>query len=477
MKAKPLHFLICLLAFSTLFGFAARAEVKPNSLFADNSVLQRGVRVPIWGTAASGEKITVRFAGQSVSTIATNGTWKVWLKSMKASAKPQNLTIAGDTISTFTNVLVGDVWVAGGQSNMERQLGPRPPQPQIVGWKEAAATADFPEIRQYYVPEHSATTPAAEAVGNWKICSPVTAPEFSAVAFFFARAIHQTEKVPVGILFSAWGGTMVEAWTSAASLETMTNFHGITEAIKNPTNSTSELVSKHNTPTAPTVLYNAMIAPLQSFPIKGVIWYQGEANNDRARQYRELFPLLIADWRKGWNLGDFPFLFVQIAPFKAMRPELREAQLLTLKKSRQTAMVVTTDIGDPNNIHPARKAPVGERLALAARALAYGEKLEYSGPLFSSSKIMDSKVVISFTHTGKGLAAQDGALKGFTIAANDGKFVPAQAEIKGRTVLVWSDEIPSPIAVRYGWANVPDVNLFNLQGLPASPFRTDIDQQ
>jgi sialate O-acetylesterase len=460
-----------------LFGFAACAEVKPNSLFADNCVLQRGVRVPVWGTAASGEKITVCFAGQAVSTIASNGTWKIWLKSMKASATPQNLIIAGDRICTFTNVFVGDVWVAGDQSNMERQLGPRPPQPQIVGWKEAAATADFPEIREYYVPEHIATAPAAEAGGNWKICSPATAPEFSAVGFYFARAIHQAEKVPVGILFSAWGGTMVEAWTSAASLEPVTDFRGITEAIKNPTNSTSQLVQTNKTPTAPSVLYNAMIAPLQSFPIKGVIWYQGEANNDRANQYRELFPLLIADWRKGWDLGDFPFLFVQIAPFKAMKPELREAQFLTLKKSRQTAMVVTTDIGDPNNIHPARKAPVGERLALAARALAYGEKVEYSGPLFSSLKIKDSKAVISFTHTVGGLVAQGGVLKGFTIAGADGKFVPAQAEIKGRTVAVWSDEVKSPVSVRYGWANVPDVNLYNREGLPASPFRTDIEQQ
>jgi len=431
--------------------------------------------MPVWGTAASGEKITVRFAGQVVSTIATNGTWKVWLKSMKASATPQNLTIAGDTICTFTNVLVGDVWVAGGQSNMERQLGPRPPQPLIVGWKEAVATADYPGIREYYVPEHIATAPAAEAGGNWRICSPATAPEFSAVGFFFARAIHQAQKVPVGILFSAWGGTMVEAWTSAASLETMTDFRGVAEAIKNPTNSTSQFVQKHGTPTAPTVLYNAMIAPLQSFPIKGAIWYQGEANNDRARQYRELFPLLISDWRKGWDLGDFPFLFVQIAPFKVMKPELREAQFFTLKKSRQTAMVVTTDIGDPNNIHPARKATVGERLALAARALAYGEKLEYSGPLFSSLKIKDSKAVISFTHTGGGLVAQGAILKGFTIAGADGKFVPARAEIKDRAVVVWSDEVKSPVAVRYGWANVPDVNLFNREGLPASPFRTDIE--
>ncbi len=228
-------------------------------------------------------------------------------------------------------------------------------------------------------------------------------------------------------------------------------------------------------PSAPTVLYNAMIAPLQAFPITGVIWYQGEANNDRARQYRELFPLMIADWRRAWNCGAFLFLFVQIAPYRDMKPEIREAQFLTLKKSPRTAMAVTADVGDANDIHPARKAPVGVRLALAARALEYGEKLEYSGPLFESVKLADGKAVVSFTHVDDGLKAEGGALKGFTIAGADRKFVPARAEIKGKTVVVWSEDVPAPAAVRYGWANVPDVNLFNQAGLPASPFRSDVE--
>jgi sialate O-acetylesterase len=223
----------------------------------------------------------------------------------------------------------------------------------------------------------------------------------------------------------------------------------------------------------PTVLFNAMIAPLQSFPVKGIIWYQGESNCDRGRQYRELFPRLIADWRRGWGLGDLPFLFVQIAPSKYWTPEIREAQLLTLTKSRNTAMIGTADIGDANDMHPAQKAPVGERLALAARALAYGEKIEYSGPLFAGMKIKRSRAIISFTHAGGGLVAAGGALKGFTLAGADGKFVPAKAAIKGSTVVVSSDEVKAPVAVRYGWAAAPDVNLFNQAGLPASPFRTD----
>jgi sialate O-acetylesterase len=230
-----------------------------------------------------------------------------------------------------------------------------------------------------------------------------------------------------------------------------------------------------NNPNVVTVLYNAMLAPLQSFPIKGAIWYQGESNNDRPGQYRELFPLMISDWRRGWGGHDFPFLFVQIAPYQSMGPEIREAQFLTLEKSPNTAMAVTTDVGDAQDIHPARKSPVGARLALAARALAYGEKLEYAGPLYQGVEFDDGTAVVSFKHVGGGLVAKGGDLKGFTIAGDDQEFVPARADIQGETVRVWSEQVSAPAAVRYGWANVPDVNLFNAAGLPASPFRTDVE--
>jgi sialate O-acetylesterase len=232
----------------------------------------------------------------------------------------------------------------------------------------------------------------------------------------------------------------------------------------------------------PTILYNAMIAPLLPYAIRGVIWYQGESNVRREQQYRTLFPALIADWRQAWG-QDFPFLFVQIAPHRDMTPELRDAQLWAWQHTPKTAMVVTTDCGDANNIHPARKQPVGARLALAARALAYGERVEYSGPAFDSVKIKDGKVALSFTHLGGGLAAGwatgtgrgagAGALSGFTVAGADGSFHPARAEIRGKTVVVTSDAVSQPVAVRYGWANVPEGNLFNKAGLPASPFRTD----
>lgn len=425
--------------------------------------------VPVWGTAADGVTVSVRFAGQTATTTAVNGAWKVWLKPMSASAMPRTLFILGDTPCAIENVLVGDVWVAAGQSNMERQLGPRPPQPEIIGWKEAAAHADFPEIRQFYVPEHLSVSPVGDAGGSWTVCSPRTAPDFSAVGFFFARAISRVEKVPVGIVFSARGGTAAEAWTSAASLRTMADFRRQVERMDGLTG------DPDHDKNYPTVLYNAMVAPLLPFPITGVIWYQGESNCDRGLQYRELFPLLIADWRRGWGLGDFPFLFVQIAPSKYWTPEIREAQLLTLPLSRNTAMIGTADIGDANDMHPAQKAPVGERLALAARALAYGEAIEYSGPLFEAMKVEGDRAVISFTHTRGGLFAMGGKLRGFVVAGPDGRRVPAKAEIKGNTVVVWSESVKSPAAVRYGWDRAPDINLFNGAGLPASPFRTDVE--
>jgi sialate O-acetylesterase len=218
-----------------------------------------------------------------------------------------------------------------------------------------------------------------------------------------------------------------------------------------------------------------MLAPVIPYAIKGVIWYQGESNAKKAKQYQTLFPAMIADWRAKWKQGEFPFFFVQIAPFNGQPPEIREAQFLTLSKVKNTAMAVTTDVGNATDIHPAQKEPVGQRLALAARALVYGEKIEYSGPLYKDMKTKGDKAAIMFNHTGSGLMAKDGELKGFTIAGADNKFVPAKAEIKGNSVIVSAEGVTQPKAVRYGWANVPDVNLFNKEGLPASPFRTDVD--
>ena len=634
----------------TLFFAVATAGVSAelNPLFQNNAVLQCGVRVPVWGTARDGEKITVTFGGQNISTVATNGAWKIWLKPMKPNATPQVLTVSGDTTSVITNILVGEVWVASGQSNMERQLGLRGGQKPITDWEHEVAAANYPGIRQFYVPQTKSFTPQATVKGDWSVCSPETVINFTAVGYFFARDLFAARHVPIGIIHSSWGGTPAEAWTSEAALQklpdfaeplaqlkkfaadpelarretlarqeawyqqvdpgskpgaawsaaelaaddwkTMTlptywesagypDFDGIFwfhrafdlpenwdggdvvlhlgavddidttwvngaqvgstigwslprvyrvpgNLLKRGTNviavrvldtggngglwggdDTMRLIfsadGKRNSislagswlckqsvslkevgwppsdfsqsPGAPTVLYNAMIAPLLPYAISGVIWYQGEANVGRERQYQSLFPAMIADWRRAWGDGDFPFLFVQIAPYRDMTPEIREAQLLTLEHTKNTALAVTIDCGDANDIHPAHKQPVGSRLALAARALAYGEKIEYSGPVFDSMKIDGTNAVLYFTHLGGGLAATDGELKGFKIAGADKIFHPAQAKIVGETVVVNSPEVLQPAAVRYGWANVPEGNLFNRAGLPASPFRTDVD--
>ncbi|HBF34147.1 TPA: hypothetical protein DDW35_06250 [Candidatus Sumerlaeota bacterium] len=427
-----------------------------NKLFRSHSVLQRGVPLPVWGTAPSEQKITVEFAGQKISTTAKDGKWEITLKALKASATPQKMTVTGSNVDVVEDILVGDVWLAGGQSNMERQVGPRPGQKELVGWKEAVATANYPLIREFTVPHVLSSQPETTVRGQWNVCTPSTAAEFSAVGFFFARDLQPAIKVPVGIIHSSWGGTCAEAWTSSETLRTLGDIPEL----------------KEKAPNAPSQLFNAMIAPFVHFPIKGVIWYQGENNSKRGKRYHAMLTGLIGDWRKQWKIASLPFLVVQIAPYKTNPPEVREGQFLTVKNTPHTALVVTSDIGDANDIHPANKQPVGARLALAARAVAYGEKIEYSGPMFDSMKIKDAKVTLSFTHA-NGLVAKEGELKGFTIAGADQKFVPAKAEIQGKNVVVWSTEVTVPIAVRYGWDNVPNVNLFNKAGLPASPFRTD----
>jgi sialate O-acetylesterase len=328
------------------------------------------------------------------------------------------------------------------------------------------------------------------------------------VAWFFGHELRRALKVPVGLINSSVGGTPAEAWTSSAALEADPELKGIleryAEQVKNydPAAAAAQherALERHQQAVAkakaagekppqaprrpadprkanvrPCGLYNAMIAPLQPYAIAGAIWYQGESNSGRAAEYRKLFPAMIQNWRQAWGQGEFPFLFVQIAPHERMTPEIREAQLVTWQKVPRTAMAVIIDIGNEKDIHPTQKEPVGARLALAARAIAYGEKIEYSGPVYASMKVEGDRAILSFTHIGDGLLAKDGDLRGFTVAGADGSFVPAKAVIDGDKVAVASPEVTTPVAVRYGWANTPDVNLFNKEGLPATPFRTDV---
>ncbi len=526
MKAQSTIITTASLVIAVLSSGSLLSAVKPNPLFSDGAVLQRGQLVPVWGTANDGEKVTVEFGKQKLTTTAKNGTWRVDLKPLTAGG-PFTLTVSGENTVTVNNLLVGEVWVCSGQSNMEW------PFARTAEVKEETPKANFPQIRMFTVKKKIALQPQTEANGAWVECSPETVGRFSAVGYFFARELYQKLNIPVGMIHTSWGGTPAQAWTSIDSFGTDPELKEYAEgAKKNLDNHPAALAAypakleefkaakkawdeaareaqkawaeatekakqdgqplppkpapagKGPNPPAgpegtqkdPATLYNGMLAPIIPYAIKGAIWYQGEANNGNARQYRTLFPAMIADWRAKWKQGDFPFLFVQIAPHKGMSPEIREAQFLTLAKSKNTAMAVITDVGNPTDIHPTRKEPVGQRLAYAARALAYGEKIESSGPLYQSMKTKGDKVAISFSHTGGGLVARDGDLKGFTIAGADGKFVPAKAEIKGNNVIVSAKGVTDPKAVRYGWANVPDVNLFNKEGIPASPFRSDVTE-
>jgi sialate O-acetylesterase len=496
------HAGLALSIFATLIltGAAARAEVKPNSLFCDGAVLQQGVAVPVWGTGGDGEQVTVKFQDQTVSTTVKDGRWLVRLKPMKAGG-PFTMTITGDNTVTVNDVLIGEVWLCSGQSNMAFHLS------QAANGAEAIAAAQDPELRLFTVSYSTADKPKTEVTGTWKASIPETARSFSAVAWFFGRDLRRTLKVPIGLINSSVGGTPAEAWTSRATLEADPEFKQIlerhAEQVKNydpdvaaaqyqraverhkeavekakaagqkPPQTPRPAIDPRKVPVRPCCLYNAMVAPLEPYAIAGAIWYQGEANSGRAAQYRRLFPAMIQDWRQAWGQGDFPFLFVQIAPHQAMKPEIREAQLLSWQKVPRTAMAVITDVGDEKDIHPTQKEPVGARLALAARSVAYGEKIEYSGPVYDSVKIEEDRAILSFTHIGSGLMAQGGELKGFTLAGADENFVAAKAVIEGDKVVVTSSEVLKPVAVRYGWANTPDVNLFNKEGLPATPFRTD----
>ncbi len=502
MTKNRLHPLLSTLLTLTTIGGTLWADVKPNAIFSDGAVLQRGVAIPVWGTADPGEKIQVSLDGQTASTTAdSEGNWKIQLPAHDAGG-PFEMKISGNNTLNFSDVLIGEVWVCSGQSNMEWPLS------KAANAASEIPAADYPNLRGFLVPRGASDEPEQNTTGKWVVCSPARAGGFSAVGYFFGRDLSKELGVPVGLIMSSVGGSPAEAWTRRDALEEQ-----MPEVVLEQKRAVADYpaaLAKYQTdeprllqewtaaceqakaagqpePRSPTPpqdpqtnirrpsgLFNAMIRPLIPYAIRGVIWYQGEGNNGRAQAYQKLFPLLILDWRAQWGQGDFPFLFVQIAPNKDMSPAIREAQLLSWKSTHNTAMVVTTDVGDANDIHPTRKEPVGQRLAFAARALAYGEKIEYSGPVFESVRFDGPRALVTFSHIGGGLVAKDGELKGFTIASADGKFAPASALIEGSTVVVTADGVTKPTAVRYGWANVPDVNLFNEAGLPASPFRSDV---
>lgn len=482
-----------LLAFAC--AASLKADVKLPALFSDNMVLQQGQSIAVWGWADEGEQVSVEFRGHKAHTTAHGGKWMAKLPKQKAGG-PDVLMVTGKNKIEVKNVLVGEVWICSGQSNMEMALR------STFEADKAAANSANPMIRLFTVPKLKADKPVEDVKGSWVDCNPQTVPGFSAVAYYFGRDLQKALNVPVGLIHTSWGGSPAEVWMSHDVLDGNPEYRKAIldgysaslqryeSALKQFETEQAELKRQGKTADKrppqkpswkPSELYNGMIAPLIPYAFKGAIWYQGESNAGRAHQYRTLYPDMIQNWRRDWNQGNFTFLAVQLAPFTKIKDqpaesdwaELREAQVLATKNFPKVGIAVITDVGEENDIHPKKKEPVGARLALAARGIAYGQKILYSGPSYKKMQITGNKITLTFDNAGKGLEARGGELKGFAIAGQDKKFVWAKAEIKGSKIVVSSPEVAEPVAVRYGWANFPVVNFWNKDGLPASPFRTD----
>ena len=474
------------------------ADVRLPVLFADHMVIQRDEPVHVWGDADAGESVTVEFRGaQRTTTADVFGRWSVELPPGGAGG-PFVLTVRGTNRIALQDVMVGDVWIASGQSNMGFSLR------EAKNAQQEIASANLPELRLMNVKQRYADFPQEDLAVTlpWSVCTPDSSADFSAVAFFFARELAQREHVTIGIIESAWGGTPAEAWTSMPALSRDASLMPVFSAwaamvaaepqtIRDEARERKEAEEESGATSdenlrlpwrpvfnswAPAALYNGMIAPLTHFPMRGVIWYQGESNTGVLRYpvYARLFQTLIQDWRSAWSEGNFPFLFVQIANYRTGAqdhwPEVREAQLESLALVN-TAMVVTIDIGDPGTIHPVNKQDVGLRLALAARAIAYNEPVEYSGPLYRAMSRDGHSLRLYFDHAKGGLLAKSGPLQGFEVAGTDGTFFPATAVIDGASVVLSNANVPDPVQARYAWSDNPPCGLFNQAGLPASPFR------
>ncbi len=445
------------------------AETWVNKLFSDGMVVQRNAEIKVWGTDNAGQEVMVSLNGKSAkATAADDGSWSLQLPAMEAGG-PFELVIKGSSEKTIKDVLIGEVWLCSGQSNMAFPLD------WLKGPKENVLSDTKPQLRMFKVEKDAGGEKAKDIKGKWSNANG-NISKWSGTAYHFGKFLHQHLKVPVGLINSSVGGTPVESWTDHAVLDTIPSIKGhigwLNKQVK-----TGKW--KPDNPWRPASLYNRMIHPLLGYTIKGAIWYQGESNAGRGKEYSETFKKMITDWRKQWDIGDFPFITVQLANHipknHKKKPtawaDVREAQNDSLALPN-TGIAVSIDIGDPKDIHPKNKNDVGYRLFLNARKLAYNEDLVYSGPLYKSKNIKGTTVVITFNHTADGLKAK-GDLTGWEIAGSDKKYVAAKATIKGDTVVVSADGVAKPEFVRYGWNNNPACNLYNSADLPASPFRTD----
>ena len=505
---------VCCLALS-LTAAVAEAKIRLPSVISNNMVLQRGIPLPIWGWASGGETVTVTLAGQSVSAKADDsGRWLATMPALEASRVPLELRVRGASgdSAVVGNLLVGEVWLATGPSNIHWAVQ------RCDNAAEEIATADFPSVRFFTVAKNGVDQPQDDCQGTWIQCSPTTVGDVSGVAFFYARRLHRELNVPVGIMQSFWGGSRVEAWTSREALEADPQLKPILDWWCQETENfdvekhradherrldawrqaVSKAESRGKTPPPgpklaanprtshhrPACLYNGMIAPLIPYGIRGVISYQGLGNLFWAQHSRRLMPAMISDWRKRWGLGDFPFGMIQPAPYPCdnwsrSSPDAysiqRESQLLVLESVPNTGVALTMDIGDIKQLHFTNKQDVARRMAAWALSTVYGRSRPYLGPVYRSMSVQRDRIRIRFANADSGLTTNDGSSPShFTVAGEDGVFHPATATIDGADVVVRSEKVPNPVSVRFAWSDTAIPNLFNRDGMPASLFRTDV---
>lgn len=485
------------LTFGAILTSTTRADVELPNVFTHHMVLQQKQANKIWGRAEAGEAITVTFAGQSHQTTADDdGNWHVMLDPVDATAEPHQLTVAGNNQVVIEDVLVGEVWICSGQSNMQWSVD----RSNNADLEKLAA--DHPPIRMINFPQVGRQEPVwSHPNAKWQVCTPETVGGFSAVGYFFGRQLHDTLDVPIGLINNAWGGSAAEAWIPRDVLESSDDFEGLMNRWEDMESRHAALKAKGDSLTndekkewqnlnrqmggnhRPGNIYNGVLSSHIGYGIRGAIWYQGESNAGRAYQYRELFPQMIQTWRDQWQAGDFPFYWVQLADFQAEVPEpgdsnwaeLREAQTMTMDRLPNTGQAVIIDIGEGKDIHPMNKVDVGMRLARLALANQYDLPIASQSPRFDSVAFQDGKAVLSFQHVDGGWRPFDVQQPvGFAIAGDDQKFVWADARIlPDGKIEVWSDQVSKPVAVRYAWANNPVCNMYDRAGLPLTPFRTD----
>jgi sialate O-acetylesterase len=478
-RLTPLMALPLLLCFWALLSPTASADVALNNMFGDHMVLQQGIRNRVWGKADPGEKVTVTLANQTHSATAdADGHWEVMLDAVQEYGGPWSLTIKGNNTVTFNDVLIGEVWVCAGQSNMQWSVNAS----NDADLERAAA--HFPEIRLISVPQVGTQEPQWNFNGSWKACSPETVGNFSAVGYFFGRQLHQTLGVPVGLINNAWGGSAAEAWVNREKLAEDGRFEKLLARWEQTEKEKADDKGLMNGNHRPANIYNGVLKPSIGYGIRGAIWYQGESNAGRAYQYRDLFPYMIKTWREEWGLGDFPFYWVQLADFRDEKAEpsesdwaeLREAQTMTMDALPATGEAVIIDIGEGKDIHPKNKQDVAKRLTRWALAETYAVGgIPCHSPRYASMEKDGSKIILSFDHVDGGWRPFDVPRPiGFTIAGADKVFVNATATIRedGR-IEVSADGVNDPVAVRYAWADNPVCNMFDGAGLPLTPFRTD----